>query len=95
MNWLREAIGDGASGRASSKRVAMLCAVFALSVAVVVLSVAAFNGRDVALALGTVTVPLAGLGGYSYVGGKIAENNRGDTTTSSSTLIQQTTEVIK
>lgn len=92
-NWLREAISDSSNGNASAKRVAMLSAVFALSIAVVVLAAAAFNGRDVALALGTVTVPLAGLGGYSYVGGKIAENNRGDSTTTSSTLAQQTTEV--
>jgi len=92
MNWLREAISDGTSGNASAKRVAMLSAVFALSIAVIVLAAAAFNGRDVALALGTVTVPLAGLGGYSYVGGKIAESNRGESTTSS-TLVQQTTEI--
>lgn len=94
-NWLREAIGDGVSGRASAKRVAMLSAVCALSIAVVVLAVAAYGGRDVALALGTVTVPLAGLGGYSYVGGKLAENERGDSSVTSTTVVQQVTETVE
>ena len=41
--------------------------------AVVVLFAASLFGYDVAAALWAVTVPLAGLGGYSYVNGKIAE----------------------
>lgn len=95
MIWLREAISDSASGRASSKRVAMLVAVFALAIAVVVLAAAAYDGRDVALALGTVTVPLAGLGGYSYVGGKLAENGRGESSATSTTIVQQVTETME
>lgn len=76
MNWLREAISDGTSGRASAKRLAMLIATLALALAVVILSVAGFIGRDIAVALGAVAVPLAGLGGYGYVNGKSAEAKR-------------------
>ncbi len=68
-NWLREAINDEKSERASSKRVGLLTATFALSLAVVMLSIAQILGHDAALALGAVAVPLAGLNGYSYVRG--------------------------
>lgn len=73
MNWLREAINDSATGKASSKRIAMLAGAVSMSLAVVVLSAASLFGYDVAAALWAVTVPLAGLGGYSYVNGKMAE----------------------
>lgn len=73
MSWLREAINDSATGQASSKRIAMLSGASSMSLAVLVLSVASLFGFDVAAALWAVTVPLAGLGGYSYVNGKIAE----------------------
>lgn len=73
MNWLREAINDSKTGYASSKRIAMLAGAVSMSLAVVVLSAASLFGYDVAAALWAVTVPLAGLGGYSYVNGKIAE----------------------
>lgn len=73
MNWLREAINDSATGKASSKRIAMLAGAVSMSLAVVVLSAASLFGYDVAAAMWAVTVPLAGLGGYSYVNGKIAE----------------------
>ena len=75
MNWLREAINDSATGKASSKRIAMLAGAVSMSLAVVVLSAASLFGYDVAAALWAVTVPLAGLGGYSYVNGKIAEKS--------------------
>ena len=73
MGWLREAINDSSTGKASSKRIAMLAGAASMSVAVLVLSAASLFGYDVAAALWAVTVPLAGLGGYSYVNGKIAE----------------------
>lgn len=73
MNWLRESISDGKTGKASSKRIAMLAGAASMSLAVIVLSAASLFGYDVAAALWAVTVPLAGLGGYSYVNGKIAE----------------------
>ena len=73
MGWLREAINDSQTGKASSKRIAMLAGAVSMSLAVVVLSAASLFGYDVAAALWAVTVPLAGLGGYSYVNGKIAE----------------------
>lgn len=76
MNWLREAINDSATGKASSKRIAMLAGAVSMSLAVVVLSAASLFGYDVAAALWAVTVPLAGLGGYSYVNGKIAEKGQ-------------------
>lgn len=76
MNWLREAISDGRSGRASAKRIALLMAALAMSMAIVILAWAGLIGRDVAAALGAIAVPLAGLGGYAYVGGKTAEKGR-------------------
>jgi hypothetical protein len=76
MGWLREAINDGRTGKASSKRIVMLMGGAALSVSVVVLSVAALFGHPVAGELGAVSVPLAGLAGYSYVNGKQVEANR-------------------
>ena len=75
MNWLREAINDSQTGKASSKRIAMLAGAVSMSLAVVVLSAASLFGYDVAAALWAVTVPLAGLGGYSYVNGKMAERS--------------------
>ena len=41
MNWLRESINDGKTGQASSKRIAMLSGAISMSIAVIVLSVAA------------------------------------------------------
>lgn len=73
MTWLREAINDGKTGQASSKRVVMLLAGVAMSLAVVVLAVAAVLGHPVAAELGAVSVPLAGMAGYSYVGAKAVE----------------------
>ena len=79
MGWLRESINDSHTGKASSKRVAMLSGAAAMSLAVLILSVASLFGYDVAAALWAVTIPLAGLGGYSYVNGKIAEAQRANT----------------
>ena len=73
MSWLRDAILDGKTGSTSSKRIVLIMAAAAMSLAVVVLAFAAWFGHDVALSLGAVSTPLAGLGGYSYVNGKIAE----------------------
>ena len=73
MNWLREAINDSKTGQASSKRVIALMAATALSFSVVVLSIAALFGYETYLELGAVSVPLAGLAGYNYVRGKLAE----------------------
>lgn len=76
MNWLREAINDSTTGKASSKRIAMLAGAGSMSIAVITLSAAALFGYEVANALWAVTIPLAGLGGYSYVNGKLAEAQR-------------------
>jgi hypothetical protein len=76
MNWLREAISDGRTDRASAKRIAMLLATLAMSISLVILAAAGYIGNEVAMAMGAVAVPLAGLGGYSYVNGKTAEAKR-------------------
>ena len=77
MRWIRETINDSRTGKASSKRVVMLMAGVAMSVAVVLLAVAAMYGREVAAALGAVCVPLAGMAGYNYVQGKNVESKIG------------------
>ena len=71
--WLREAINDSQTNKASSKRVALIAGAFAMALAVVVLAVSSLFGHPVALELGAVCVPLAGLGGYSYTQGKASE----------------------
>jgi hypothetical protein len=73
MPWLREAVTDRYHNCVSSKRVTLLVATFALALSVIMLSIAACMGHEVGVALGSVAVPLAGLGGWSYVGGKGAE----------------------
>lgn len=73
MNWLREAINDSHTNKASSKRVTMLAATFSMSIAVVILAISSLLGHEVSSSLGAVCFPLAGLGGYSYVNGKAAE----------------------
>lgn len=73
MSWLIDAIRDGKTGSTSTKRIVMLMAGGAMSVSVVVLAFAAWFGHDVALSLGAVSAPLAGMSGYGYVNGKQAE----------------------
>lgn len=73
MSWLHQALSDSTTERVSAKRVAMLLATLSMSISEVVLAVAALYGRNVDMALAAVSVPLAGLGGYSYVNGKANE----------------------
>lgn len=73
MNWLRESISDGKTGQASSKRVIALLAGASMSFAVMLLAIATLFGYETYLELGAVCVPLAGMAGYNYVRGKIAE----------------------
>ena len=75
MGWLREAINDDKTQKASAKRVVVLMAGAAMAVSVVILSIAALLGHEVSLSLGAVCVPLAGMSGYSYVRGKAAERD--------------------
>ena len=70
---LTQAMQDNASQRGSSKRIGLLLATTAMSVSLVILAVASLSGHEVSMAMGAVAVPLAGLNGYSYVGGKQAE----------------------
>lgn len=62
--YLREVIAGGTA--ASSHRFALVVASVSLGVSTIILSIAACFGQDVALALGAVTVPLGGLGGFVY-----------------------------
>lgn len=73
MNWLTEILSDH-EGSLSAKRVAMLMATSAMSIAEIILAAAALYGHDVAASLAAVSVPLAGIGGYSYVNGMAQEN---------------------
>lgn len=65
--YLREVIANGTA--ASSRRFALVVAVLALGLATVILSIAACLGVEVSAALGVVTVPLAGVAGWSYTAG--------------------------
>ena len=70
MIWiLVEAIKDSKTGAVSSRRLGMLIATVAMAVSVLILAVATLYGHDTSVALGAVSVPLAGLNGYSYVQG--------------------------
>jgi multisubunit Na+/H+ antiporter MnhB subunit len=69
VTWLLEAIKDSKTGAVSSRRVGFLIATSALGASVLILSMAFFYGHDTSVALGAVSVPLAGLGGYSFVNG--------------------------
>lgn len=73
MGWLREAATDGRTKAVSSKRVVMLLAGLAMSIAVVLLAIAALLGHPVSSELAAVSFPLAGMSGYSYVQGKAVE----------------------
>ena len=51
----------------------MMIATTSMALAEVILAISALYGRQVDVALAAVSVPLAGLGGYAYVQGKLAE----------------------
>lgn len=76
MKWLREAVSDSQTGLVTTKRIVMLVAAVSMSTAIIILALAAYVGRDVALALGAIAGPLAGMAGYGYVNGKVAESKR-------------------
>lgn len=71
--YLKEVIDSKST--ATRNGFALVTATIALSLATVILSIAACFGQDVAIALGTVTVPLGGLGGYAYGKAKDAGAN--------------------
>lgn len=75
MKWLDGAIKDNRTGGYSSSRVGALIATVAMALSIILLSIAAMlTDKDLAMALGAVAVPLAGLNGYSY--GKNKEAGR-------------------
>lgn len=72
--WLASFFEDSNSpGHASAKRLVFVVGGFSLSVATVILAIAACAGAEVSASLLAVTGPLAGMAGYGYVGGKKAE----------------------
>lgn len=73
MRWFASIIEDGVTSNPSSKRASLLIAAGCLGIGTIILCCAAYQGRDVALAIAAVTGPLAGLSGYGYVQGKKAE----------------------
>ena len=76
MNFFRylQAVISNADS-ASSHRFALVVASISLGLSTVLLSVAACAGQNVDIALGMVSAPLAGLGGFVY--GKAQQSNAG------------------
>lgn len=74
MNWLREAVSDGRSGRVSTKRIVMLSAGVSMSISTLALVVAVFYGWDVSGPLVAFGTSLSALAGAGYVGGKAMES---------------------
>lgn len=75
---LVQAMQDNKTGLGSSKRVNTVIATTAMSIAVVILAIGGMQGHDVAIAITGVSASLAGMCGYSYVGGKSVEQKRDD-----------------
>lgn len=63
MEWLKSLLAE--NSEASSKRVCMLLSCLALSIALLVMVAKGAPAES----LWAITVPLAGLGGFTYVGG--------------------------
>lgn len=71
--WLGRAFEDSVNHNPSIKRISLLTTVVALSIAEIILALAAFMGKSVGVEIGTVSGSLAAVGGGSYVGGKAIE----------------------
>ena len=67
--FLKQAMSDNRTGLASVKRVGILVATIAMSVALLILAASTLLGHDTAMAIAAVATPLATMNGYSYVGG--------------------------
>lgn len=74
--WMREAISDGRTGLASTKRIVMLTAGLTMAFCTLLLTVAAFFVEYVIPALTVFGGALAAQAGAGYVGGKFAEAKR-------------------
>jgi FtsH-binding integral membrane protein len=64
---LAQTLQENSSGRGSSKRLVMVVSCLAMSLSLIILSIAATFGHDVSLALAAVATPLGAMSGYSYV----------------------------
>lgn len=73
MKFLRDALSDGQTLSPSTKRIVLLMAAIALSLATILLAIAACRGSDVSASLWPVTSALSLIATGSYVGGKAAE----------------------
>jgi hypothetical protein len=77
MNWLDGAIRDNRTGGYSSSRIGALVATFAMSLSILILSIATIViDKDMAMALGALAVPLAGLNGFNYGANKAAAKDK-------------------
>lgn len=74
--FLRQAASDNRNGLASAKRLGILAAILAESVACVILAAATLLGHDTAMAITGVAASLSALAGGSYVGGIHADAKR-------------------
>ena len=69
--YIRQVISS--ADEATCHRFCMVVGSLTLAACTLILSIAEAFGAEVSVALGVVTVPLAGLAGYNYVRGKLAE----------------------
>lgn len=76
MGILREAISDGRTGLASTKRIVMLLAGVSMALSTLALVAAVFLGHDVSGPLVAFGTSLSALAGAGYVGGKGFEAKR-------------------
>ena len=77
MKWLDGAIKDNRTGGYSSSRIGALIATASMALSILILSIAAIlTDKDMAMALGALAVPLAGLNGYNYGANKSAAKDK-------------------
>ena len=74
--FLKQAMSDNRTGLASVKRVGILVATIAMSVALLILAASTLLGHDTAMAITGVAASLSALAGGSYVGGIHADAKR-------------------
>lgn len=78
VRYVGKFVEDGMTGKPSMKRVALAVGVTALSAALIILSVAAFNGHSVGVETTAVATNLAAVIGYAYVRGKKVEGENAE-----------------
>lgn len=71
--WIAKFAQDSTTGYPSMKRLALIVGVIALSIALVILAVAAYSGHSVGVEITAVSGTLGTVIGYAYVQGKRVE----------------------